>query len=66
MNKINNGSPTSNAIVIKARLGNDIRKTVLHNMDITYNELVLMLTRIFKGAVTNQDCITIKYTDQGW
>lgn len=49
--------------VLKARFGNDIRRTTLHHAnDMTLNDLVLMLQRIF--AIGSND-ITLKYRDTG-
>jgi len=51
--------------VIKVTLGNDIRKMLIHNDDITYDELVLMMQRVYKGTLRQDDEITIKYKDDG-
>lgn len=52
-------------IVIKVQLGNDVRKMLIHNDDITYDELVLMMQRVYKGTLRPDDEITIKYRDEG-
>jgi protein TFG len=52
-------------IVIKVQLGTDIRKMLIHNDDITYDELVLMMQRVYKGTIKMDDEITIKYKDDG-
>lgn len=50
--------------VLKARYGSDIRKmTIHHSDDMSYNDLVLMMQRIFKlQSSTN---ISLKYKDEG-
>ena len=52
-------------IIIKAQLGDDIRCIPVHNVEITYDELVLMMQRIFKGQLSAEEDITIKYKDHG-
>lgn len=51
--------------MIKVQLGNDTRKMLIHNDDITYDELVLMMQRVYKGSIQQDDEITIKYRDEG-
>jgi hypothetical protein len=53
----------SGQLIIKAQLGDDIRKIMIHNEDLTLNELVLMMERIFAGKISNSDELTIKYLD---
>lgn len=53
----------SGQLIIKAQLGDDIRKIMIHNEDLTFNELVLMMERIFAGKISNSDELTIKYLD---
>lgn len=55
----------SGKLIIKARLGDDIRKVPIFNEDITYDELLLMLQRIFKGCLSPTDDVTLKYKDEG-
>lgn len=55
----------SGKLIIKARLGDDIRRVPIHNEDITYDELLLMLQRVFRGKLTNTDDVTVKYCDEG-
>lgn len=38
---------------------------LIHNESITYDELLLMMQRIFNGKVTANDDLTIKYKDEG-
>lgn len=52
-------------LIIKARLGDDYRRVPIHNEDITYDELLLMLQRVFKGKLHNSDDVTLKYCDEG-
>ncbi|KAG8000518.1 Protein TFG [Nibea albiflora] len=49
----------SGKLIIKAQLGDDIRRIPIHNEDITYDELVLMMQRVFRGKLQNDDLITI-------
>lgn len=55
----------SGKLIIKVQLGDDIRRIPIHNEAITYDELVLMMQRVFRGKLTNNDDITIKYKDEG-
>jgi hypothetical protein len=73
-----NGDKLSGQLIIKAQLGDDIRKMMIHNEDLTLNgkknsfrkfnfyfslELVLMMERVFVGKIANSDELTIKYLD---
>ncbi|XP_003746604.1 protein TFG-like [Galendromus occidentalis] len=51
-------------LVIKAQLGQDIRRIAIHNEDITFDELILMMQRVFRGSLSTQDQITLKYKDE--
>ena len=53
-------------LVIKVSLGDDIRCIPIHNEDITYDELVLMMQRVFRGKVNTGDDVLIKYKDEGY
>lgn len=55
----------SGKLIIKAQLGDDIRRIPIHNEDITYDELVLMMQRVYRGKLSNTDEVTIKYKDEG-
>ena len=55
----------SGKLIIKVQLGEDIRRIPIHNEDITYDELVLMMQRVFRGKLTSNDEVTIKYKDEG-
>ncbi|CAL8088450.1 unnamed protein product [Calicophoron daubneyi] len=54
----------SGKIIIKAQLGDDIRRIPIHNEEITYDELVLMMQRVFKQHLSNDDDLLIKYKDE--
>uniref|UniRef100_A0A0B7A3T8 PB1 domain-containing protein n=1 Tax=Arion vulgaris TaxID=1028688 RepID=A0A0B7A3T8_9EUPU len=63
----NSGSPhldLSGKLIIKVALGEDIRRIPIHNEDITYDELVLMMQRVYRGKLSTNDEITIKYKDE--
>ncbi|XP_022705554.1 protein TFG-like isoform X1 [Varroa jacobsoni] len=51
-------------LVIKAQLEGDIRRIAIHNEDITFDELILMMQRVFRGSLSTQDQITLKYKDE--
>jgi protein TFG len=46
-------------------LNDDIRRIPIHNEDITYDELVLMMQRVFRGKLSTSDDIALKYKDEG-
>ncbi|CAG0885446.1 unnamed protein product [Cyprideis torosa] len=52
-------------IVIKAQLGDDIRIIPIHNDCLTYDELILMMIRIFKDIAKPEDfeTLVVKYKD---
>ncbi|XP_036401916.1 protein TFG [Megalops cyprinoides] len=54
----------SGKLIIKAQLGDDIRRIPIHNEDITYDELLLMMQRVFRGKLQSSDEVTIKYKDE--
>uniref|UniRef100_A0A915L3X3 PB1 domain-containing protein n=1 Tax=Romanomermis culicivorax TaxID=13658 RepID=A0A915L3X3_ROMCU len=54
----------SNCLIIKAALGDDIKKIPIVNDDITYDELLIMMQRIFKGKLQTNDDVSIKYKDE--
>ena len=62
---MNNQLDLSGKLIIKVRLGDDIRRIPIHNEDITYDELVLMMQRVFRGKFSNSDELAIKYQDEG-
>jgi hypothetical protein len=55
----------SGKLIIKAQLGDDIRRIPIHNEELTYDELLLMMTRVFRGKLNSTDDVTIKYKDEG-
>lgn len=55
----------SGKVIIKVQLGDDIRIIPIHNEALTYDELVLMMQRVFRGKLNSTDDITIKYKDEG-
>ena len=52
-------------LIIKVKLGDDIRRILITNEDITYDELVLMMQRVYRGKLNSTDDILIKYKDEG-
>lgn len=57
-----NGSITST--ILKARYGDDVRKSSLHhNNDLTFIDLLLNVQRIF--GIQHDQTIVLKYKDQG-
>ncbi|XP_051566425.1 protein TFG-like [Myxocyprinus asiaticus] len=54
----------SGKLIIKVQLGDDIRRIPIHNEDITYDELLLMMQRVFRGQLQSSDEVTIKYKDE--
>ena len=52
-------------LIIKVKLGDDIRRILITNEDITYDELVLMMQRVYRGKLNSTDDIVIKYKDEG-
>ncbi|PAV88215.1 hypothetical protein WR25_05232 isoform B [Diploscapter pachys] len=56
-------SGSSEMTIIKIRFGNDVRKTTLHHSnDVTLNDLILMVQRIFRLSSTHN--VSLKYKDQ--
>lgn len=51
--------------MLQVQLGDDVRRIPIHNEAITYDELVLMMQRVFRGKLNSTDDITIKYKDEG-
>lgn len=62
---IKNELDLSGKLIIKVQLGDDIRRIPIHNESLTYDELVLMMQRVFRGKLSANDDITIKYKDEG-
>lgn len=64
MSNEKSGNADMEATLIKARFGNDVRKVSLHhNEDISYDDLCIMMQRIFK--IESSANITLKYRDDG-
>ncbi|KAK7066666.1 hypothetical protein SK128_008167 [Halocaridina rubra] len=57
------GLDLSGKLIIKAQLGDDIRRIPIHNEDMTYDELILMMQRVFRCSLDPEDEITLKYKD---
>ncbi|KRZ01566.1 Protein TFG [Trichinella zimbabwensis] len=57
------GVDYSKTLIIKVKLGDDIRKIPIQNHDITYDELVLMMQRVFKDKLSATDDVSVKYID---
>jgi len=51
-------------LIIKVSLGEDIRRIPIHNDELTYDELVLMMQRVFRGVLDPEDELVIKYKDE--
>lgn len=51
-------------LIIKATLGQDIRRIPIHNDDLTYDELVLMMQRVFRGSIAPQEELLLRYRDE--
>ncbi|XP_067050930.1 protein TFG-like isoform X1 [Acropora muricata] len=64
VNFVSSNVDLGGALIIKARLGDDIRCIPIHNEDLTYDDLLLMMQRVFRGKLSNTDDITIKYKDE--
>ena len=54
----------SGKLIMKAQLGSDIRKIPIHNEEITYDELLLMMQRLFAGKI--RSCGWNHYQVQRW
>lgn len=57
----------SGKLIIKVQIegDEDIRRIPIHNEDITYDELLLMMQRVFVGKVSSSDDVVVKYCDEG-
>ena len=51
-------------LIIKVTLGDDIRRIPIHNDDLTYDELVLMMQRVFRGTLDPDEELSLKYKDE--
>ena len=52
----------SGKVIIKAQLGTDIRRIPIHNEDITFDELLLMMQRVFRLEPSVE--MQLKYRDE--
>ncbi len=50
-------------LIIKVALDDDVRRIPIHNEEITYDELILMMQRVFRDSLEASDGITLKYKD---
>ena len=39
-------------LIIKASLGDDIRRIPIHNEDMTYDDLILMMQRVYRCKIS--------------
>jgi len=62
-NSMNNLDMTGK-LIIKVGLGDDIRRIPIHNDDLTYDELVLMMQRVFRGVLDPEEELLLKYKDE--
>ena len=51
-------------LIIKANFGEDIRRIPIHNDDLTYDELVLMMQRVYRGVIPADQELVLKYKDE--
>ena len=58
-------TPSRKSDILKVRLGQDTRRMVLYNTLISYDDLVLMLQRVYDGKLRSSDEVTLKYKDEG-
>eukprot|EP00088_Acartia_fossae_P042782 TRINITY_DN4499_c0_g1_i9.p1 TRINITY_DN4499_c0_g1~~TRINITY_DN4499_c0_g1_i9.p1 ORF type:complete len:550 (-),score=166.60 TRINITY_DN4499_c0_g1_i9:186-1793(-) len=64
LNESFNKLDLSGKLIIKASYGEDIRRIPIHNDDLTFDELVLMMQRVFKGILDPDEEILLKYKDE--
>ena len=48
-------------LIIKASLGDDIRRIPIHNEDMTYDDLILMMHRVFRYTENAKERINILF-----
>lgn len=51
-------------LIIKASVGDDIRRIPILNDDLTYDELILMMQRVFRGVLETNEELVLKYKDE--
>ncbi|KAL7057500.1 hypothetical protein AAHC03_016812 [Spirometra sp. Aus1] len=59
-----NAKDFSRRLVIKAQLGDDLRRIPIHNEDLTYDEIAIMMQRVFKPRLESDTDFIIKYKDE--
>ncbi|VDL98340.1 unnamed protein product [Schistocephalus solidus] len=59
-----NAKDFSRRLVIKAQLGDDLRRIPIHNEDLTYDEIAIMMQRVFKPRLERDTDFIIKYKDE--
>ena len=64
MEKGMNNLDLTGKLIIKATLGQNIRRIPIHNDDLTYDELVLMMQRVFRGSLDPGEELLLKYRDE--
>lgn len=62
---MNSNIDLSGKLIIKVELDNDIRRIPIHNEALTYDELILMMQRVYRNKLSNTDDLLIKYKDEG-
>ncbi|KRZ57115.1 Protein TFG [Trichinella nativa] len=53
------GVDYSQTLIVEVKLDDDIRKTPIQNDNITYDELVFLMQRIFKDKLSATDDVTV-------
>lgn len=51
-------------LIIKASVGDDIRRIPILNDDLTYDELIMMMQRVFRGVLETNEELVLKYKDE--
>ena len=59
-----NKMESAGQLIIKAAYGEDIRRIPIHNDDLTYDELVLMMQRVYRGVIPADQELVLKYKDE--
>ena len=63
MGKLGDNS-VAGQLIIKASVGEDIRRIPILNDDLTYDELILMMQRVFRGVLEANEELVLKYKDE--
>ena len=64
LNGLGKETVAAGQLIIKANVGEDIRRIPIHNDDLTYDELILMMQRVFKGVLKTDEELVLKYKDE--